>query len=661
MKNRIQITDVHPVIDAGRYAAKACVGDRVEVSCLVFREGHDKTTATVRYRRTDAANWDEVRMTALTRDRFTAQFEVTSNGSWVFQVLGWTDHYASWLDGLVKKHQAGVADLSLEFEEGAELLGSHAAPAGVPAPVPGIVTQTAATLQDVSVPVHERVEAAQGAQLVDAVRRHPDRRDVTESAEYPLWVDRPLAGFSAWYEFFPRSIGSDGTRSGTLTEAAKRLPDVAAMGFDVVYLPPIHPIGRSYRKGPNNTLDAGPDDPGVPWAIGSAEGGHKSVHPDLGTLADFDDLVAAAADAGLEVALDYAIQCSPDHPWVTEHPEWFRHRTDGSIAYAENPPKKYQDIYPLDFDTPDIDGLQAELKSVLDFWIDRGVQIFRVDNPHTNALPFWEWVIAEIHAEHPGVIFLAEAFTRPQMMQQLAKVGFTQSYTYFTWRNTKHELTEYLTELAHTEQAVYFRPNFWPNTPDILHEYLQSGSPAAFKVRLALAALLSPNYGVYSGYELLEHEPAKPGSEEYQNSEKYAYRPRDFDAPHSIAPFMSAINNMRATYPQQLGDLTNIWFHQIDNDQLLLFSKTAGGRRLPDQPPPGEALVVVANLDPDQTQQGWTWLDLWQLGLEDHHGVIDMHDVLSGQTFTWQGPGNWVSLDPHQGEPLHIFHVRPRR
>ncbi len=667
VRNRIQITQVRPVVDAGRHAAKGTVGQPVVVSALIFREGHDLVAAAVRVRHIDAGQFDEVPMTRSPGDRFTASLTLQEVGDHRFEVIGWTDHYASWLDGLVKKHQAGVADLSLEFEEGARLLEAHIAPGGVPAPVPPVLADTATILRSDNIPSHLRVDAARTPELLAAVRAHPDRRDTTASPTYPLWIDRERAGFSAWYEFFPRSVGSDGRTSGTFATAATRLPDIAAMGFDVVYLPPIHPIGRSHRKGPNNTLVAGPDDPGVPWAIGSAEGGHTDVHPDLGTLEDFDDFVAAAASAGLEVALDYAIQCSPDHPWVTEHPEWFRHRADGSIAYAENPPKKYQDIYPIDFDTPDIEGLTAELQAVLRFWIDRGIRIFRVDNPHTKAVPFWEWVIAEIHADHPDVLFLAEAFTRPQMMQQLAKVGFTHSYTYFTWRTTKHELTEYLTELAHTDQADYFRPNFWPNTPDILHEYLQSGASAAFKVRLALAALMSPNYGIYSGFELLEHVPVRPGSEEYLDSEKYAYRPRDFDQPHSIAPFITRINELRNTFRAQLGTLTNIAFHHVDNDNLLAFSKAVGGGAAgggsvggADGPAPTDALLVVVNLDPHNPQEGWTWLDERQLGLHPPGQDYEVHDLLTGQTWTWHGAANWVRLDPHHGEPLHILHVRPR-
>jgi starch synthase (maltosyl-transferring) len=660
MEDRIQITRVAPAVDAGRYAAKSAVGHRVPVSAVVFREGHDLVAASVRIRMVGDDAWTEVRMDRQPGDLFRTMVPVDRNGPWEFEVLGWTDRYATWLDGLDKKHRAGVADLSLELEEGALLLERHAAPDDVSDAERAVLRLAAAALRDDALPVHQRVEAAADEAVATVLATHPDRRDLTTSPTMPLWVDRALAASSAWYEFFPRSIGSDGTRSGTFSTAAERLPAVAEMGYDVVYLPPIHPIGRSHRKGPNNTLIAGPDDPGVPWAIGSEDGGHTDVHPDLGTLEDFDAFVATARSLGLEVALDYAIQCSPDHPWVTEHPEWFRHRADGSIRYAENPPKKYQDIYPIDFDTTDIDGLCAELKRILEFWIDRGIEIFRVDNPHTKALPFWEWVIAEIRRDHPGVIFLAEAFTRPQMMQQLAKLGFNQSYTYYTWRPTAVELREYVTELAHGDMADYYRPNFWPNTPDILHEYLQTGRPAAFKIRLALAGLLSPNYGVYSGYELLEHTPVRPGSEEYLDSEKYAYRPRDFDQPHSIAPFMTRINEIRKALPDLLGHLGNIWFHDSDNPELLVFSKVPGHRRLPGDPPPDEALIVVATTDQHHPQSGWVHLDLWQLGLEGQTDAYDVHDLMTGTIHTWQGADNWVGLDPDQGEPLHVLHLTRR-
>ncbi|MEE8601075.1 alpha-1,4-glucan--maltose-1-phosphate maltosyltransferase [Euzebya tangerina] len=658
MKHRIQIASITPAVDGGRYPVKTTVGRRVDVSATLFREGHAMVAAGVRYRREDATQWDEAPLRRTEQDGFAGSFEVDSVGSWVYEIIGWTDHYASWLDGLVKKHRAGVADLALEFEQGAILLESHAKPAGVPSPAPELLEQAAQRLRDSSLPTPARVDVARDEELLATLARHPDRRDLTPSMTMPLWVDREKAGFSAWYEFFPRSIGSDGTSSGTFRQAEARLPEVAAMGFDVLYLPPIHPIGTSHRKGPNNTLNPGPDDPGVPWAIGSEAGGHMSVHPDLGTLEDFDHFLAAAEASGLEIALDYAIQCSPDHPWVTEHPEWFDHKPDGSIAYAENPPKKYQDIYPISFDTPDLDGLIAELKRILEFWIARGVKIFRVDNPHTKAVPFWEWVIAEIHASDPDVIFLAEAFTKPHMMQQLAKVGFTQSYTYFTWRNTRWELETYLTELAHGPMANYYRPNFWPNTPDILHEYLQSGAPAAFKVRATLAATMSPNYGMYSGYELLEHVPVRPGSEEYLNSEKYAYRPRNFDVDHSIAPFITRLNEIRRSNPEMLSDLTNIWFHGCDNEQLIVYSKTAGGRRLPNGPVPTDALLVVANLDPHNVQQGFVHLDLWQLGLDTFEGPYLVHDLIRDTSWTWHGSSNWIRLDPHHEDPVHVFRIR---
>jgi starch synthase (maltosyl-transferring) len=447
---------------------------------------------------------------------------------------------------------------------------------------------------------------------------------------------------------FPRSEGAVGNRSGTFSEAAKRLPAIAEMGFDVLYLPPIHPIGRTNRKGKDPfDLNPGPDDPGVPWAIGGEAGGHTAVHPELGTIDDFDDFVAEANRHGIEIALDFAIQCSPDHPWVTEHPQWFKHRPDGTIKYAENPPKKYQDIYPIDFDTEDIDGLQAGLKAVLDYWISHGVRIFRVDNPHTKALPFWEWVIAEIRKEHPEIIYLAEAFTRPKMMQALAKLGFNQSYTYFAWRNGKAELTEYLRELAHGEMADYYRPNFWPNTPDILTEYLQLGGRPAFKIRLVLAATMSPAYGIYSGYELYENTPLHEGSEEYYRSEKYQFRPRDWDQPDSLAPYIARVNRIRKEH-RALRGLRNIWFHHIGNDALICYSKVEPHRANP--------ILVVVNLDPHHAQEGTTWLDMWQLGLE-HAGPIEAHDLLTQATYIWHGPQNYVRLDPHV-EPAHIFRLR---
>ncbi|MPZ73314.1 MAG: DUF3416 domain-containing protein [Nitriliruptorales bacterium] len=657
MKGRVQVQNVSPNVDCGRYAAKAVVADDVVVAADVFREGHDKVAAGVRFRGPGDATWHESPLRLDVNDRYYGTFHVDRVGAWRYQVVGWTDYYASWLDGLVKKHEAGQTDLAVEFEEGAQLLDRRKAPRAVK----DIIREVVAVLRG-DAGNEEKVAAAAGGDLQLVLQRHPERLDATTTKDLGLWVDREAAQFSAWYEMFPRSEGAqvpsdsaptrhtgdgDELRSGTFSEAAKRLPAIAEMGFDVLYLPPIHPIGRQFRKGPNNTLAPGPDDPGVPWAIGSEDGGHTAVHPDLGTIEDFDDFVAEAQRHGLEVALDFAIQCSPDHPWVKQHPEWFKHRGDGTIAYAENPPKRYQDIYPIDFDTPDLEGLRAELKSVLDYWISHGIKIFRVDNPHTKALPFWEWLIAAIRIEHPDVLLLAEAFTKPKMMQTLGKLGFSQSYTYFAWRNSKDELIEYLTELAHGEMADYYRPNFWPNTPDILTEYLQHGGPPAFKIRAVLAALMSPSWGMYSGYELCENVAVREGSEEYLNSEKYQYRPRDWDAADSLAPYIARLNEIRRNHAG-FRRLRNIWFHQIANDNLIAFSKVARDRTDP--------VLTIVNLDPYTAQEGTTWLDMWQLGLE-HAGPYEAHDLLTDTTYIWHGPGNYVRLDPHV-EPAHVLRLR---
>lgn len=654
MQGRVEITNVEPVVDCGRYAAKAVVGDDVIVAADILREGHERLAAAIRYRGPGDTRWSEAPLALVDNDRWYGTIPMASVGPWRFVVSAWTDHWASWLDGLLKKHHAGQRDLDVELEEGARLLDRRT----VPARDRPVLDEAAAVLRGQD-SLAKKVLAARDAALAEVLDRNPERRDETRSPAYPLWVDRERARFSAWYEMFPRSEGAfwpesdeqGPPRSGTFVSAAKRLPAIAEMGFDVVYLPPIHPIGEINRKGSGgpHDLSPGPHDPGVPWAIGSRHGGHTDVHPDLGTLEDFDAFVAAAHAAGLEVALDYAIQCAPDHPWVTAHPNWFRTRADGSIAYAENPPKKYQDIYPIDFDTDDVDGLWQALKDVLEFWIARGIRIFRVDNPHTKALPFWEWVIDELHGQHPDLIFLAEAFTRPKMMQTLAKLGFNQSYTYFAWRNTKEELESYVTELAYGEWAAYYRPNFWPNTPDILTEYLQTGGRPAFKIRLLLAALLSPSYGIYAGYELCENEPLEPGSEEYARSEKYRFRPRDFDVPQSLAPFISAVNRIRRQHPA-LKLLANVWFHDIDSPHLLCFSKVAAGRTDP--------LLVIVNLDPHQTREATTHLDLWQLGLE-HGGPFDAVDLLTGNRFVWEGPHNYVRLDPHR-HPAHVLSLRPR-
>ena len=652
MKGRVEISTIEPTVDCGRYPAKGVVGDELVVAADILREGHDKLAAAVQYRGPDDRRWREAPLRHDVNDRWYGVMPVDRMGPWRFAIVGWTDHYATWLDGLQKKYAAGQTDLAIELEDGARLLDRREAPAGGRA----ALNEVAAVLRG-DATLGEKVAAAGDQGLVALLDRYPERLDETRSETYPVWVDRERARFSAWYEMFPRSEGArlpgpgddQSPRSGTFATASQRLPAIADMGFDVVYLPPIHPIGQTNRKGTGgpHDLDPQPGDPGVPWAIGSADGGHMSVHPDLGTVADFEAFVAEARRLGMEVALDYAIQCSPDHPWVSEHPEWFRHRSDGSIAYAENPPKKYQDIYPLDFDTVDREGLWNELKRVLEFWIARGVRIFRVDNPHTKALPFWEWVIGELRTEHPDLIFLAEAFTRPKMMQTLAKLGFNQSYTYFAWRNTRPELESYLTELAHGDAAKYYRPNFWPNTPDILTEFLQTGGRPAFKLRLVLAATMSPSYGIYSGYELLERQPLEPGSEEYFESEKYRYKPRDWDDPDSLAPYIRRINQIRREH-RALHQLSNIWFHDIDNPAVICYSKVAPHRTDP--------ILVLVNLDPHHPHEATTALDLWQLGLE-HAGPYEAHDLLAGTTYIWRGPHNYVRLDPAV-EPVHILRLR---
>jgi starch synthase (maltosyl-transferring) len=647
MDSRVQVQHVTPSVDCGRYAVKAVAGDEVVVGADVFREGHDKTAAVVRFRGPGDTQWLHAPLRLDVNDRWIGSFPVDRIGAWRYQVVAWTDHWASWLDAVTKKVRAGKTDLEVDLEGGAQLLERREAPA----PVRRQLAEAAARLRSDD-PVAARVAAAADPELTALLDRHPEQLDPTFGQELPLWVDREAARFSAWYEFFPRSEGAvvegpGASRSGTFAHAAKRLPAVAEMGFDVVYLPPIHPIGRSHRKGPNNALVAGPGDPGVPWAIGGPEGGHTAVHPDLGTIDDFDDFVEEAARNGLEVALDYAIQCSPDHPWVTEHPEWFRHRADGSIAYAENPPKEYQDIYPIDFDTDDEDGLWAALKDVLDFWIGHGIRIFRVDNPHTKAIPFWEWVIDAVHADHPDVMFLAEAFTRPKMMQTLAKVGFSQSYTYFAWRNARWELEQYLTELTGTDMADYYRPSFWPNTPDILTEFLQTGGVPAFKLRFLLAALLSPAYGIYSGYELYEHLPRHPGSEEYLDSEKYQYRPRDWSRPDSLAPYIARINRFRQAQPA-LRQLRTLRFHHVDDPAVMAFSKVTPQRTDP--------VLVVANLDVHAPRATMVRLDLPQLGL-DGVGPYEAYDVLTDTLYIWHGPDNYVRLDP-SAEPAHVLALR---
>ncbi|WP_406165073.1 alpha-1,4-glucan--maltose-1-phosphate maltosyltransferase [Streptomyces sp. NBC_00996] len=642
---RIPIVDVRPVVECGRRPAKAVSGETFQVTATVFGERQDAVGANVVLRDPSGrlGPWTPMRELAPGSDRWGAHVTPGEVGHWTYLVEAWSDPVPAWRRSAEIKVPAGI-DVGLVLEEGAALYDRAAA--GVPDTAGrDAVLAAANALRDESRPPAARLAAALTAEVDTALAEHPLRELVTSSQPLPLLVERERALYGSWYEFFPRSEGTPQRPHGTFRTAAERLPAIAEMGFDVVYLPPIHPIGTTFRKGPDNTLSAGPDDVGVPWAIGSPEGGHDAVHPDLGTIDDFDAFVRRAADVGLEVALDFALQCSPDHPWVDKHPEWFHHRSDGTIAYAENPPKKYQDIYPIAFDK-DMPGLIAETVRLLRFWMDHGVRIFRVDNPHTKPVVFWEQVIAEVNRTDPDVIFLAEAFTRPAIMHTLAAVGFQQSYTYFTWRNTKEELTDYLTELS-GEAAAYMRPNFFVNTPDILPGYLQQGGRPAFEVRAVLAATLSPAWGMYSGYELCENTPAKEGSEEYVDSEKYQLRPRGWESAEregrTIAPLITRLNRIRRRH-RALHELRNLHFHETDNDALLAYSKRTGD----------DTVVVVANLDPHHTREATVSLDMPQLGL-DRHESVPVRDELTGETYNW-GRANYVRLEPGGA---HVLAVGP--
>ncbi|MFJ2236252.1 alpha-1,4-glucan--maltose-1-phosphate maltosyltransferase [Streptomyces sp. NPDC087859] len=640
---RIPVRDVRPLVDGGRSPAKAVVGETFQVTATVFREGHDAVAANVVLTDPEGVPgpWTPMRELAPGSDRWGADVTPDALGRWTFHVEAWGDPIATWRHRAGIKIPAGI-DVGLVLEEGADLY--FRAAAGVPDEAGrGLVLAAAEALREDALSVSARLAGALTPEVDAVLARYPLRELVTVSEVLPLLVERERALYGAWYEFFPRSEGTPERPHGTFRTAARRLGAIAAMGFDVVYLPPVHPIGSTFRKGPNNTLSATAEDVGVPWAIGSPEGGHDAVHPDLGTIEDFDWFVARAREHRLEIALDFALQCSPDHPWVHKHPEWFHHRPDGTIAYAENPPKKYQDIYPIAFDA-DMDGLVAETLRVLRFWMEHGVRIFRVDNPHTKPVVFWERVIAEINAGDPDVIFLAEAFTRPAMMHTLAQIGFQQSYTYFTWRNTKEELTEYLTELS-GEAAAYMRPNFFANTPDILHAYLQHGGRPAFEIRAVLAATLSPTWGIYSGYELCENTPLREGSEEYLDSEKYQLRHRDWDTADSITPLITQLNTIRRGHPA-LRRLRNIHFHHTDNDAVIAYSKRTG----PD------TVLVVVNLDPHHTQEATVSLDMPQLGL-DGNPSMSVRDELTGETYRW-GRTNYVRLEPGRA-PAHVLHVQP--
>ncbi|MER7165107.1 maltotransferase domain-containing protein [Micromonospora sp. NPDC000207] len=652
MSGRFPIEDVTPAVSCGRYPAKAVVGEVVPVSARAYREGHDALGCNVVWLGPDGRGRPFTRMVAGEpgHDLWHATITPDAVGEWTFTVEAFQDPYLTWQNAVTKKVAAGqtVGELANDLAEGARVLTG--ALALVPAADTDRVRAAVAALSDEGLPLSRRVAPA--LELADLLWAYPVRELVTTGEPYRIWVDRPRALFSAWYEFFPRSEGAvlatadEPARSGTFVTATSRLPGVAQMGFDVLYLPPIHPIGRVNRKGRNNTLTAGPDDVGSPWAIGAAEGGHDALHPDLGTPQEFRDFVAAAAEVGLEVAMDLALQCAPDHPWVTEHPQWFTTRADGSIAYAENPPKKYQDIYPLNFDN-DPEGIRAEILRVVLHWVGEGIRIFRVDNPHTKPFDFWHWLIAEVKRVDPDVLFLAEAFTRPAIMHGLGRIGFTQSYTYFTWRTSAAQLREYCEELV--AAADYMRPNFWPNTPDILHESLQHGGPPMFKIRAVLAALLSPSWGMYAGYELFEHVP-RPGAEEYLDNEKFELRPRDWSDAlaqgRSLAPFVGTLNRVRRENPA-LHRLRNLVFHDVDNPAVLCWSK--------HDPATGNTVLVVCSFDSREVQWGNTVLDMPALGL-DWHDRFTVHDELTGATYDW-GQHNAVRLDPYL-QPAHVFTVR---
>jgi starch synthase (maltosyl-transferring) len=657
---RLGITDVYPVVSCGRYPARAVVGEHLPVAATVFREGHDAVAANVAWRGPDGSQGPAgplIRMVPGVpgTDRWHATVVPTDEGAWTFAIEAWGDPVATWRHKVEVKIDAGQGpeDLANDLEDGARLL--QRALRNVPSDRRRVLEAAAEALRDTNRDLAHRVGPALTAEVTALLDEHPVRELLTRSPRYTVWVDRKKALFSAWYELFPRSEGAeidaDGTprRHGTFKDAARRLPQIAQLGFDVVYLPPIHPIGKVNRKGRNNTLMPGPEDVGSPWAIGSDEGGHDAIHPQLGTFEDFDDFVAATREHGMEVALDLALQAAPDHPWVTEHPEWFTTRPDGSIAYAENPPKKYQDIYPLNFDN-DPKGIYAEVLRIVRLWVGHGVKIFRVDNPHTKPLNFWHWLIWEVKKTDPDVVFLAEAFTRPAMMHTLAKIGFTQSYTYFTWRTAKWELEEYGRELV--AAADYMRPNFFVNTPDILHASLQHGGPPMFRIRAVLAALMSPSWGVYSGYELFEHLPVREGSEEYLDSEKYQLRPRDYDRAiregRSLAPYLAHLNRLRNAHPA-LQQVRNLRFHHVDNENLLAFSKRDDET--------GDTVIVVVTLNPYSVQQGITSLDMPALGLDWNDRMV-VHDEMGGGTSDYEwGQVNFVRLDPHV-EPAHVLVVR---
>jgi starch synthase (maltosyl-transferring) len=647
-RSRVIIENVTPEVDDGTFAVKRVRGERVIVEADIFADGHEVISGMLLFRREAEQKWDETPLKFVVNDRWRAIFSVDEIGRHRYTLAAWIDRFQSWRRDLQKKAEVNEHS-ELDMLTGALIIESAAARASTSDKKK--FAEAIELLRNKNKSLSSKLSAALGDDLIELVGRYPDRGAETRyDKELSVIVDREKARFSAWYEMFPRSSAAKPGVHGTFKDCEHLLSYVASMGFDTLYLPPIHPIGYTHRKGKNNSITTAAGDPGSPWAIGSAEGGHKSIHPQLGTLKDFRSFVAKAESVGLEVALDLAYQCSPDHPYVREHPKWFRWRPDGTVQFAENPPKKYQDIYPLDFATEEWRALWEELKSIVDFWREQGIRIFRVDNPHTKPLPFWQWLIETVKQDDPEIIFLAEAFTRPKVMYRLGKLGFAQSYSYFTWRNTKAEITEYFQELTQTEVREYYRPNLWPNTPDILPEYLQFGGRAAFMIRLVLAATLSGNYGIYGpAFELLENRPREAGSEEYLDSEKYEIKHWNRESADSLKDFITRINRIRQDNPAAKCD-GSLCFREIDNEQMICYTKHTDDL--------GNIIVVVVNLDPHHVQSGWVKIPLepLRLGAADSYQA---HDLLTGARFLWQGARNYVQLDPKNG-PAHILRLRRR-
>lgn len=641
-RRRVFITSIKPSVDAGRFPVKRVVGDVFRIEAELVADGHDLVTGYAHYRASDADDWTRIPLRSHGSDRFSAEFLLDRVGRWEFRVEGLIDTFASAQDGL--SHKAASSDVNeIDLVIIADLLNEASLRASGSRRIE--LENHARTVRDGNIPFKERVQLALSPEIGALARTYPDRRHANQSASLTIVVDPVHARFASWYELFPRSTSNDGTH-GTFRTTESWLPYIRDMGFDVLYLPPIHPIGLSFRKGKNNHPTANSDDVGSPWAIGSTDGGHTSIHPALGTFEEFEHLRVRAHEYGLSLALDIALQASPDHPWVQEHPEWFRHRPDGTIQYAENPPKKYQDIYPFDFECEDWQSLWIALREIFLFWIDRGITIFRVDNPHTKSLFFWEWCISTIKHAHPEITFLSEAFTRPSLKYALAKIGFSQSYTYFTWRNTKHDITEYLRALTSPEAIDFFRPSFWPNTPDILPDDLQFGGRPAFVARLILAGTLSSHYGIYGpAFELLEGT-ARPNSGEYADNEKYEIKNWDLGRPDSIRNIVKRLNRIRSEHPALQRNDT-LHFHPTDNDFLISYSKLWQD----------DALVIIVSFDFHHRQSGWVELDLEALGVSDPVEAFQVHDLIGGGRYLWHGPRNYIEIDPHV-MPAQIFSVR---